>query len=193
MIAIAIIGIVIAIASAVISYQQQQAAAQAQAKFQTDMMRAQEEAMRQNAALANEAYMSQTKALQERQRQSDEMHAEQAQAVGREAQAARSTAMVAAGEAGVAGLSVTALLDDFTAQEARFRNATKTNLDYEHRQTGLEIAGLRGDAEGRINQMRAYKPEPIKYPSLAGAALRAGSDSMGSAQLLYKSYKGGKA
>lgn len=190
MIAIAIIGIVIAIVSAVVAYQQQQAAAQAQAKYQTDMMRAQEEAMRQNAALANEAYMNQTKALQERQRQSDEMHAQQEQQVGREAQAARSTAMVAAGEAGVAGLSVTALLDDFSAQEARFRLSSQSNLDFEHRQTGLEVAGLRGETEGRINQMQPYRPEPIKYPSLAGAALRAGSDSMGSAQTLYKHYKG---
>lgn len=178
MIAAAIIAIVVAIASAVVTYQQQQAAAEAQARFQTDLMRAQEETIKQNAALANEAYMNQTKALQERQRQADERSAQAEQQVAREAQAARSTAMVAAGEAGVAGLSVTALLDDFSAQEARFRLASETNLDYERRQTELDIAGLRGEAEGRINQMKPYKPEPVQYPSLAGAALRAGSDTL---------------
>lgn len=178
MVALAIIAIVVAIASAVVAYQQQQAAAQAQAKFQTDLMRAQEETVRQNAALANEAYMNQTKALQERQRQTDERAAQAEQQIGREAQAARSTATVAAGEAGVAGLSVAALLDDFSAQEARFRLASQTNLDFERNQTQLEIAGLRGEAEGRINQVKQRIPEPVQYPSLAGAALRAGSDSL---------------
>jgi hypothetical protein len=39
----------------------------------------------------------------------------------RAAAEARATARTAAGEAGVAGLSVEALLNDFTAQEGRYR------------------------------------------------------------------------
>lgn len=178
--------IVVAVASAAATYYQQEQAAQAQQRYQKGLVEAQDEAIKQNAALANEAYIRQTKALQEQQRERDESRALQEQQVSASAEAARATAQVAAGEAGVAGLSVNALIDDFTRQEAQYRFASKVSQGYEHDQTRSELEGLRAEAEGRIVTMKPYQPQPVQFPSLAGAALRAGSDSVSA----YNRYRG---
>jgi len=121
--------------------------------------------------------MDETKALQERQRQSDEASYVREHGVSVQAAQARSTALVAAGEAGVSGLSVNALMDDFTRQEVDYRFQSQTQLGYEREQTAREIGGAQTKAEGRTQRMQPFQGQElvgkhIEYPSLLGAGLR---------------------
>lgn len=174
-----VISVVMSIAAAAVQYTQAQQAAEAQARNQEAMMKAQDEAIAQNAALANRAYMDETKALQERQRQADEQARIRETGVSTQAAQARSTALVAAGESGVHGLSVNALMDDFTRQEVDYRFQSQTQLGYERDQTNREIGGAQMKAEGRTQSMKPYQAQPVQYPSLLGAGLRVGADITG--------------
>jgi hypothetical protein len=171
-----IVSIVMSIAAAAVQYMQQQAAAEAAAKNQDAMMKAQDAAIAQNAALANRAYMDETKALQERQRQSEEQAIVREQGVSVEAAKARSTALTAAGESGVSGMSVNMLMDDFTRQEVDYRFQSQTQVGYERDQTQRELENAQLRAEGRTVTMKPYQAQPVQYPSLLGAGLRVGAE-----------------
>jgi hypothetical protein len=181
-----IVSVVMSIAAAAVQYYQAQQAAEAQRRNQEAMMRAQDAAIAQNAALANKAYMEETKALQERQRQSDEAAVIKEQDVAVAAGQARSTALAAAGEAGVSGLSVNALMDDFTRQEVDYRFQSRTQLGYERDQTQREMQAAQIQGEGRVQSMKPYQAQPVQYPSLLGAALRVGADVGGQAMNYYQ-------
>lgn len=172
----AIASIVLSIAAAAMQYMQAQQAAEANRKNQEQQMRAQDAAIAANAALANKAYMENTKALQERQVQSDEVTANKQQDVSVRAEQSRSTALTAAGEAGVSGLNVNALMSDFTRQEADYRFQSDTQLGHEHDQTNAEISAAQIQGEGRTQSMKPFQSTPIQYPSLLGAGLRVGAD-----------------
>lgn len=173
------ISIAMSIAAAAVQYVQQQKAAETNARNQKAMMDAQDEAIRQNAALANRQFMEQSKALQERQAEADQAAVAKEIDVSKQGAAARSTAATAAGEAGVAGLSVQALYDDYSGQEANYRFQSRTELENTRSQTERELLGARDTAEGRINSMKPYQAKPVDYPSLLGAALRVGGDAAG--------------
>jgi hypothetical protein len=173
------VSVAMSIAAAAVQYMQAQAAAEADAKNQAAMMRAQDDAIRQNAALANRAYMNETKALQERQSQEDIAASQREGDVSVQAAQARSTAATAAGEAGVSGLSVNALLDDFTRQEADYRFQSRTGLEGMRDQTRREMEAAQIQGQGRTESMKPYQMKPIQYPSLVGAAMRVGADSAG--------------
>jgi hypothetical protein len=169
-----IVSVTIAVASAAVQYQQAQAAAEQQARQQKAMMAEQDRVIAQNAALANRSYMDQTKQTQERQRQADEVAAMKEMGVAKDAAEARSAAVVAAGEAGVSGMAVQALLSDFTRQEADYRMQSRVQLGYEHAQTEAELRGLQAQAEGRIQSEKSYQPKPTDYPSKLGLGLQIG-------------------
>jgi hypothetical protein len=173
------ISVAMAIASAAMQYMQAQAAAEADARNQAAMQRAQDDAIRQNAALANRAYMNETKALQDKQSQEDIAASQREGDVSVQAAQARSTAATAAGEAGVSGLSVNALLDDFTRQEADYRFQSRTGLEGMRDQTVREMEAAQIQGQGRTESMKPYQMKPIAYPSLVGAAMRVGADSVG--------------
>ena len=84
-----------------------------------------------------------------------------------------STARTASGEAGVAGLSIDALLRDFNASESRFREGLKDNLVISREQSKSRLKGLAANAASRI---AAATPQPVPMPSFLGAALRIAKD-----------------
>lgn len=101
------------------------------------------------------------------QRQEQVSAAQRIQASAKRAREARATARVSAGEAGVAGLSVDALINDLTRQEAEHRFATnqQTQMNDVNRQMQLSDAGL-----GFTNNMLRIN-RPIEKPDYLGAAL----------------------
>lgn len=112
---------------------------------------------------ANERYQANAiKAAQEKQAAS--LEKENAQ---RDAREARATAEVAAGEAGVSGLSVDALVNSYYQKQSRFEQSLDTN--YQMTASYLEAEGKadRANAISRINSVQKAQP-----PSFAGAALR---------------------
>lgn len=104
-------------------------------------------------------------ALQER-RAADEKNFQNS----RDAMKARASAVTAAGEAGVSGLSVDALLGDISGQEARIRDGVNQNLEGTLDQLTVEARGLQRNT---VNQM-STRPQPQR-PSRLGALLEAGS------------------
>ena len=138
---------------------------------------ARRQAKAQAAYQAQSAAAEQQRALQEqssirmRQAQEQEATARELEQVSRKSQEALARARVSAGEAGVAGASVQALMDDYSRQEAGYRAATlrQQELTGVGTQLGLEQAGL-------ASQQRLIGiQQPISRPSLLTAGLEATS------------------
>ena len=81
-----------------------------------------------------------------------------------EALKARSKAATAAGEGGVTGLSVDAMLSDYEAQEGRQLEAIHTNFDLKKQRNADEATNAYHQAIGRINSVRqASKPSALPF------------------------------
>ena len=81
------------------------------------------------------------------------------------ASATRATAQVAAGESGVAGLSLDALLGDLSRQESTNNQNIKQTLDFQQQQIQLNREGVAITAQSQINQLPL-----VEYPSFFDAA-----------------------
>ena len=141
---------------------------------------ARRQAKAQAAYQAQSAAAEQQRALQEqssirmRQAQEQEATARELEQVSRKSQEALARARVSAGEAGVAGASVQALMDDYTRQEAGYRAATlrQQEMSALGTQLGLEQAGL-------ASQQRLISiNQPISKPSFLTAGLGAISSGL---------------
>lgn len=85
---------------------------------------------------------------------------------------ARSTARVAAGEAGVTGLSVDALIGDYFASEGRKVQAIDTNYDMTRNNILAEMDSAQANAQSRINSVQTARPPsmlPFMISGLSGA------------------------
>lgn len=148
------IAIAASVAQAGLSIKSQREAAKAQAKYQKRAS----EAERQR-------YLQQASAERIQQAFQNEEKARELQQASIKAQKARATARVSAGESGVAGISVDALLNDFYRQEAVFRFGLQRQGEQMGvaRELRLKDQGL----QSYNNQISINKP--IKQPDYAGA------------------------
>jgi hypothetical protein len=108
------------------------------------------------------------KTLQERASASQELFEKQIDALR-----TRATATVAAGEAGVTGLSVDALQQDLLAQQGRQMQAIQHNFEIKRQSNEDEAIATYHNTVGRINSVRqASKPSPIPFilQGIGGAA-----------------------
>ncbi|QIO59223.1 virion core protein, T7 gp14 family [Rhizobium leguminosarum] len=114
---------------------------------------------RENAARANQTARDQMFQTQQRMLQEQEKGAAEKMDTVREAREAKATATVAAGEAGVSGLSVDALLAEFDGRAAAANDRTDQNTEWTLSQLNNEMKGIRANAEDRINSVqRAAAP-----------------------------------
>jgi len=127
---------------------------------------AQQQNYKNNRIEANRAAVDQYASTQNRQLQEAKASSQDLQDLNREALQGRATANVAAGEAGVTGLSVDALINDYYGQEGRQERTLSNN--YQMTIDGLrdEMTGTQRQAEGRINSV----PQGQK-PSFASTAI----------------------
>jgi hypothetical protein len=88
---------------------------------------------------------------------------------------ARATARVAAGEAGVAGLSVDALLRDFKAQELRYRDGLRRNNEILAGNIEDQKEASAITARGRVSSVQPISPSPIAMPNYLGEVFKLGS------------------
>jgi hypothetical protein len=151
------------------------AGARQQAKQQAELQR-------QSIAFAQrKAAMQVTTAQLERQQQVEAVAQEKGKVAAR-GEAARSRAVVAAGEAGVSGLSIQALMDDYIRQQAgQIAALTSQDKLYAMRH-GLNLQQLAMASEQEIRGLS----KPIEKPS----ALRAGLGILQSGLGAYGTYKG---
>ena len=149
--------------SAILGYAGQRQQAKQQAAYQA-----------QSAAAERQRALQEQSSIRMRQAQEQEATARELEQVSRKSQEALARARVSAGEAGVAGASVQALMDDYTRQEAGYRAATlrQQELRGVGTQLGLEQAGL-------ASQQRLISiNQPIDRPSLLTAGLGAISSGL---------------
>ena len=151
----------VATAGSQIIGQRQQAEAQAQAQANA-------------SAAERQRYLQEVSSMRIQQGQEEVAAAQKVNESARKAREARSTARVSAGEAGVAGLSVDALINDLTREEAEYSFATQQQLQMNDvgRDMQLQNAGL-----GFTNNMLRIN-RPIEQPDYLGAALSGAQTGM---------------
>ena len=91
--------------------------------------------------------------------------------VSRQSRRAQATGSVSAGEAGVTGKSVDAMLDDFERQELMYQTNVKRNQEWREDNVADQLEAIRIGTQGRIENLQFM---PAHRPSFLGAALRIG-------------------
>ena len=128
-----------------------------------------------NASKAErQRYLQEVSSMRVQQGQEQVAAAQRINESAKKAREARATARVSAGESGVAGLSVDALINDLTREEAEYSFATQQQLQMNDvgRSMQLQNAGL-----GFTNNMLRIN-RPIEQPNYLGAALSGASAGM---------------
>ncbi len=123
----------------------------------------------QAAAAERQRFLQEQTSIRMRQAQEQEAVGRELQQVSRKSQEALARARVSAGEAGVAGASVQALMDDYTRQEGAYREALLRQQELGQVATGmgLEQAGF------ATQQRQIGIAQPISRPSPLTAGLQA--------------------
>ena len=127
----------------------------------------QEQAQANASVQERQRYLAEVSAMRTQQQQEMIARAQRIQEANRKAMEARATARVSAGESGVSGLSVDALMGDLTRKEAEYtfseqRQAEMTDVN---RQIQLQESGIGFNR----NMLRINKP--IEQPDYLGSAL----------------------
>jgi len=151
----------LSIAGSMASYSAAQEAADAQNQYYMQNAR---EAQR----AATDSYVSQNIRLHQEKEASDQKTFENSV----EALRKRGTARTAAGEAGVSGLSVDALVGDIFAQEGRQQMAVDSQYQMNRQDVLSQMDETRARAQARINSVqRANSPSAASYliQGLSGA------------------------
>ena len=136
--------------------QQEQASAQEQAN-----QRQYENTMRARAANIN-----QTNLMQQQEREAAMQKLDENNMAAR---AARSTATASAGDNGITGLSVDALIADLGSKQKRFNSSVSTNYDLASQGIAIQRENVDINAASQINSLKTPA-----MPDYFGAALRIG-------------------
>jgi len=121
----------------------------------------------ENTMRARAANLNQTNLMQQQEREAGSQQLEQNNMAAR---AARSTATVSAGENGISGLSVDALMSDLGTKQNRFNSSVVTNYD----NSSMAIANQRENVDiNAASQINSLKTPAM--PDYFGAALRIGN------------------
>mgnify|MGYP003131825459 CR=1 FL=1 len=150
------ISIGLGVASGAMQYQGQRQAAKTQAIMQ-----------RRASEQESKRYLAQVSAMRTQERFQKIEASQKLQANQKRAQEARATARVASGEAGVSGLSIDAIINDYTRKEGQYNFSVEQNLRVQQINSalGLDNAGQAYTSNMlRINQ-------PIKKASFGEAIL----------------------
>lgn len=149
---------------------------QAGAQFagQRQQARQQRRYQAQAAEAERQRFIQEQSAMRMRQAQEQEAMNRELGDIALKSREALSRAGVSAGEAGVSGASVEALLDDYTRQEADYRVALTRQQELQNVNTGLALT----DAGYRTMQNQIGINRPINYPSFLTAALGAVGSGM---------------
>jgi len=140
--------------------QQQQAKAQYQAQLQQNEMQRRMQA--QAAAAERQRSLQEQTSLRMRQAQEQEAVGRELEQVGLKSQAALARARVSAGESGVAGASVDALMGDYMRQEAGYRSALLRQQALSGVGTGLGLEQIGLASQQRLIGINQPIAEPIR-------------------------------
>ena len=146
----------------------------AQFMGQRQQAKAQQRYQAQAAAAERQRFQQEQTSMRMRQAQEQEAVGRELEQVSKKSQAALARARVSAGEAGVAGASVQALMDDYMRQEGGYRAALLRQQELGALGTGmgLEQAGF------ATQQRQIGINQPINKPSVFGAVLQGAQQAM---------------
>lgn len=161
---------------------------QSQVNNANEMAEAQNQAIRDQQAyqqklieLENQRSMTEANAIRTRQLQEQQAMARERQKVSQAGASQRSTAIVSAGEAGVSGLSVDALLADFKMQELNYQesiSAEQKNRDSYYMQQLEQNRVQSAFTMAELN--RPITSQPIARPSSAALGIQIAGQAVGS-------------
>jgi hypothetical protein len=151
------------VATTALSIQGQQQAAKAQAQAQANQTKAEQQRL-----------LQQQSAERINQRFQEEQVANQLQKSAIKAQEARATARVSAGESGVSGLSVDALMNDLTRKQAVYSYGLTRQLEQSNIATDLS---MQDNALGSSQRLLSIN-QPIKQPDYLGGILKGASTGL---------------
>jgi len=142
---------------------------------QRQAAKAQEKAQRNASIAEQQRYLQEVSASRLKERQEKVAAAQRIQQSSIKAREARATARVSAGEAGVAGLSVDALINDMTRKEAQYNFSVQQQMQFAGmaRDMGLSDSANRS----RMNLLSINKP--IQQPNYLGAILSGAQTGLG--------------
>lgn len=129
---------------------------------------------KEGSKLARESFIAQAGQMNLRDSQEAEAASTELTTSAKKAAEARATARVSAGEAGVSGVSVDALINDFYDQEAGYSEGVKRNLELGRDQTKAELHGLRSNA---LDRSLSFKRPLAQRPSYLAAGITAGGQA----------------
>jgi hypothetical protein len=134
---------------------------------QQQQAKTQAKAQRRASVAERQRYLHEVSSMRIQQGQEQVAAAQKMSESARKATEARATARVSAGESGVAGLSVDALINDLTRKEAEysFNVQQQTQMNDVNRQLQLRDSGI-----GFTNNLLRIN-KPIDQPNYIGAAL----------------------
>ena len=118
---------------------------------------------------ANASYLNDARQLNLRQRQEEEAASQRGQEADIQSMKDMSQARTAAGESGVSGLSVDALMSDILRQNLFDDTKADSNLSATKAQIAMEKEGSKSNRQSRINA--------VPYPSFAATALQVGGQA----------------
>ena len=123
----------------------------------------------QASAAERQRFLQEQTSIRMQQAQQQEAVGRELEQVSQKSQAALARAKVSAGEAGVAGASVQALMDDYTRQEGAYRSALLRQQELGGVATGMGIE----QAGYATTQRQIGINQPINRPSALTAGLQA--------------------
>jgi len=146
----------------------------AQVAGQRQQAKAQQKYQAQAAAAERQRFQQEQTSMRMRQAQEQEAVGRELEQVSKKSQAALARARVSAGEAGVAGASVQALMDDYMRQEGGYRAALLRQQELGGISTGmgLEQAGF------ATQQRQIGINQPINKPGFLEGALGVASGAL---------------
>lgn len=143
----------------------------AEVAYQGKLQSANAEQMRENRELATRAYLDQAYQANVNLAQTREATAASNFDQTIKRRQAEGSTIAAAAEGGVNGVSLNAILADFHRHEDMFLTRNEQNLLFKQQQTAVDIKGLKGQADGRISQIKPYIPGPVAPVDYFGPAL----------------------
>lgn len=187
----AVASLAIGVASQYAQYQSQMDYANQQAQAQNDAIAQQQAYQNRLIQLENERYQAETNAIRARQLQEQQALARQGQQAVQEVRAGRASAMVQSAEAGVAGLSVDALLSDFTRQELGYQEGILR--EQQNKDAFYTDQLMQNRLQSGFNMAEMNRPitrQPIARPSGLALGLGIAGQAVG-AYRDYRNYGGG--
>lgn len=136
---------------------------------QTQAAHAQKQQAQAQAESIKRATINNYDQLQLQREQERQNATEKAAQVAQQGIQARSSALTAAGEAGVSGLSVEALLGDLQRQELEYTGAVQTNYKRRSAQIDAEMNGVQTTGQSQINSIPVPRNIDFVSPILNSA------------------------